>query len=207
MEIILFLIYFIFASFLAFYIPGRVILGEQKNLSALGIFAVSYVIGIVFWGWQGYLFGFLQLRNLSYLYLLVFLGLFIFRKYYSFKIPKANSKKFDWLTILMAVVGITAQIIPFMRNGQILNQGLFVSNNNAVDHVWHVTLVGELVRRFPPNEPGMYGIPLLNYHFWFNLVTADLIRVFHLPLFETQFIGMYTLVPILLALIVCALAT
>lgn len=166
MEIIFFIPAFILAAFLAFYIPGRVVLGDQKNLSKLGLFAVSIILGIVLWGWQGYFLGFLQLRFLSYLYLLFFLGLFIKRKYFIFKIPSIQFRSFDWFTILMAVVGIIAQIIPFIRNGQVLQQGLFVSNNNTVDHVWRVTLVGELVRRFPPNEPGMYGVPLLNYHFW-----------------------------------------
>src|ERR1035437_678929 len=111
METILFIIYFIFATFLAFYIPGRVVLGEQKNLSKIGFFAVSYILGIALWAWQGYLFGFLHLRSLSYLYLFVFLGLFIFKRYYSFKLPKINLKKFDWLTIGIAVVGIFGQAI------------------------------------------------------------------------------------------------
>lgn len=206
METVLFVIYFIFATFLAFYIPGRVVLGDQKNLSKIGFFAVSYILGIALWAWQGYLFGFLHLRSLSYLYLFVFLGLFIFKRYYSFKLLKINLKKFDWLTIGIAAVGIFGQAVIHLRNGAETSLGMFITNNNNMDQTWHASLVEELVRRFPPNEPGMYGIPLLNYHFWFNLVTADLIRVFHLPLFETQFIGMYTLIPVLLALVVCALA-
>jgi len=67
---------------------------------------------------------------------------------------------------------------------------VFITNNNSPDQVWHAALVEELLKRFPPFEPGMFGIYLNNYHFWFNLVTADLIRVFHLPLFQTTFIGM-----------------
>src|ERR1035437_5909160 len=126
METILFIIYFIFASFLAFYIPGRVILGDQKNLSKIGLFAVSYILGIVLWGWQGYLFGFLQLRNLSYLYLLIFLGLFLFKKYYSSKIPKVELKKLDFITGIMMVVGIIAQVIPYVRTGQQLSSGIFI---------------------------------------------------------------------------------
>src|SRR6185437_16872325 len=33
---------------------------------------------------------------------------------------------------------------------------------------------------------------------WFNLIAADLIRVYHLPLFQTQFMGMYVLGSLLL---------
>jgi hypothetical protein len=201
METILFIIYFIFASFLAFYVPGRVLLGEQKKLSKLGSFATAIILGIVLWGWQGYVFGFLQLRNLSYLYLLVFLGIFIFKKYYAFKIPEINLRKFDWVTISIVVVGILGQIMAYIRNGQMTSSGLFVSYFNNIDHIWHVSLVDEFVKNFPPNEPGMYGILLVNYHFWFHLVTAEMVRVFHLPIFQTQFVGMYPLASILLALI------
>ena len=207
MEFIFFIFYFIFASFLAFYIPGKVVLGSPKNLPRIAVFAVSFILGIALWGWQGYIFGFLQLRNLSYLYLLVFFLLFLRKKYYLFKIPQIKLRKFDWIMILMFTVGIIAQTFQFIRNGQVTLQGIFLSNNNISDHIWHATVTQELVRRFPPNEPGMYGIPLLNYHFWFNLITADIIRVFHLPLFQTQFIGMYILGPILFALIVYSLAT
>ena len=97
-------------------------------------------------------------------------------------------------------------MIPYAKNRLITKMGLFISSYNNVDQVWHATLIEELVRRFPPNEPGLFGIALINYHFWFHLVTAELIRVFHLPLFQTQFIGMYALGPILLALIAYPLA-
>lgn len=206
MEIIFFIPLFIVAIFLAFYVPGRVILGQQKNLSQIGIFATSFILGIVLWGWQGYLFGFLQLRWLSYLYLLIFLAIFFKKKYFSFKIPKFKFKNIDLVALIMVLIGIVGQTMQFVRNGQMTSAGLFISNNNNMDQVWHATLVEELVRRFPPNEPGMYGIPLLNYHFWFNLVTAELVRVFHLPPFATQFNGMYVLGPILLVLIAYSLA-
>jgi len=201
MSLILFIPSFIISIFLAFYIPGRVILGFQKNLSRIGLFSVSFILGIVLWGWQGYVFGFLQTRWLSYVYLLVFLAIFIKKKYYTFKIPKIHPVKFDWVTLTIITIGIIGQIMPFIKYGQITPLGLFISNYNNVDHIWHVDIVSELVRRFPPNEPGMYGILLVNYHFWFHLVTAELIRVFYLPIFSTQFIGMYPLATILLALI------
>ena len=137
MEIILFIPFFIVASFLAFYIPGRVVIGQQKNLSRIGIFATSFILGIVLWGWQGYLFGFLQLRWLSYLYLLIFLVIFFKKKYYSFQIPEIKVRKWDFLTIFIAAVGIVAQVIPHFRSGEITPLGLFISDNNSLDHIWH----------------------------------------------------------------------
>jgi hypothetical protein len=205
-NLLAFLPLFITAVFLAFYIPGRVVLGEQKSLSKIGIFSVSFILGIVLWGWQAYLFGFLQLRWLSYIYLLIFLVIFVRKKYFSFKLPKIQFKKPDWITGLIVLIGIIGQAMPFVKNGLMSSSGIFISSYNSTDHIWHATLVEELVRRFPPHEPGMYGILLTNYHFWFHLVTADLVRVFNLPLFQTQFGGIYVMSSVLLAMIACVFA-
>jgi len=206
MNIFLFLPLFILAAFLAFYIPGRVVLGKQKNLSKAGIFAVSFILGIVLWGWQGFVFGFLNMRFLTYLYLLIFLVIFVKLKYFLFKIPKIQLRSIDWITLLIVFIGIIGQMLQFVQTGEKAAWGLILGNYNIMDHVWHASLTQELVKRFPPNEPGMYGILLTNYHFWFNLVTAEIVRVFHLPLLQTQFIGTYGIATVLLALVGYAFA-
>lgn len=206
MEIIL--IPFIFAAiFVAFYIPGRVVLGEQKDLSRLGIFSVSIILGIILWGWQGYIFGFLQNRWLSYIYLLIFIIFFIKKKLYPVNLKFVNLKKNDRLDIFIIIVGVFGQCIQYIRNGQITTAGLYFTEKNLIDHTWHSALISELVLRFPPDVPGMFGERFTNYHFWFHLVTADMTRVFHIPLLQTQYLGMYILSPILLGLIGFSLAS
>jgi hypothetical protein len=201
MNILLFLPLFILVSLLAFYVPGRVILGGQKNISKLGLFAVSYILGIVLWGWQAYIFGYLQLRWLSYLYLLVFLLIFIRKKYLYFKFPKIALKKLDIIIILIVAIGIFGQVMPFIKTGLVSLNGLFISTYNSCDHIWHAALAQELATRFPPDEPGLSGIIFSNYNFWFHLTTGEVSRVFHLPLLSVQFAGMYPMASILLAII------
>ena len=201
MQLILFLPIFIVVAFLAFYIPGRVILGKQEKLSRLGIFASSIILGMVLWGWQAYLFGFLNLRFLSYLYLLLFLAIFVKKKYFFFKFPKTQFKKLDWVVVLIAAVGIFGQVMPFIKTGLVTANGLFISSYNYCDHVWHAALAQELAKRFPPNEPSLFGVAFTNYNFWFHLVTGELTRVFNLPLLSAQFNGIYPLASILLAII------
>ena len=158
MNPILFLPLFIATVFLAFYIPGRVLLGRQENLSKLGIFAVSIILGAVLWGWQGYVFGFLQLRFLSYLYLLVFLGVFIKKNYFRIEIPKFQLKVVDFVVGLIVLVGIFGQVMPFAKTGLISQNGLFISTYNSCDHIWHSALAEEFAKGFPPNEPGLSGV-------------------------------------------------
>jgi hypothetical protein len=200
MALILFIPLFIAAVFLAFYIPGRVVLGESKNISKLGVFAVSIILGFVLWGWQGYIFGFLQQRWLSYLYLLIFLAIFVKKKYFLFKLPKVQLRRIDPIIALIVVIGIFGQLMPFIKTGLISSRGLFIGSYNYCDHIWHAALAQELSTRFPPNEPGLSGVVLSNYNFWFHLVTGEFSRVFHLPLFSVQFSGMYPLASILLAM-------
>jgi len=201
MSLFLFIPLFILAVFLAFYIPGRVFLGEQKNLSKLGLFATSFILGIVMWGWQGYVLGFLQLRWLSYLYLLIFLVIFIKKKYFRFRLPEVKFKKIDFVVIAISVIGIFGQVVPFIKDGLFSVNGLFVGDYSYCDHIWHAGLAQELATRFPPNEPGLSGIVLANYNFWFHLVTGEMSRVSGLPLLSIQFVGLYPIASILLAII------
>ncbi len=181
------------AIFIAFYIPGKVVFGTQKSSNGIITFACSMIIGLVLWGWQGYILGYLHIRFLSYIYLLVFISIFIYKKYYTFKLKKPKSH--DFLALFLIVLGTIAQIAPYYKIGLVTDKGIYLPPfNYSTDHIGHTSLINEMVTRFPPFEPGMYGILVANYHYWFNLVTADLIGVFHLPLFQTQYLGMYPFV-------------
>lgn len=198
---LLWLLYFVVAAFIAFYVPGRVLLGRGKELSSLAVHTLALGIGVVLFGWQGILFGTLHVRWATYIYLLVFLGLYIYKKYY----PQEFSfslKHFDKVSAGIITLGVFAQTISYVTMGWVTQQGVVIAAHNDGDHIWHAALINELVKRYPPNEPGIAGIVLKDYHYLFNLVTAELIRVFHLPLFTTQFIGMYILGSILYGLLI-----
>lgn len=199
-SLFLFVPLFLFSAFLAFYIPGRVVLGKQTKFSPLAITGVSIILGFVLWGWQGYLFGYLQLRWLSYLYLLIFLALFIKRKYWVIEIPKVQLKKLDLIILLIIVLGIFGQVMPFVKNGFTSSEGLFIHSYNYCDHIWHAALAQELASKFPPDEPALSRIALSNYNFWFHFVAGEFSRVFNLPLFFVQFTGLYPIASILLAI-------
>ena len=199
---IFYLIGFLLAIFIAFYIPGRVLLGQQKIKHKKALPIIAIIVGIVLWALQGYLLGLIQLRWLTYLYLLIFLGIFIFKKYYKeIKFSLPSFKKIDFIIVVIAILGVGAQILPFLQMGQQTQQGVMLMNINSIDHFWHAGIVRELVDHFPPQEPGMSGILLKDYHYWFNLITADLIRIFHFPPLFVQFLGMYTLASVLLVFV------
>ncbi len=199
------LIGFCVAAFLAFYIPGRVLLGKTKQFSPFLLHTISLSIGIVLFAWQGYFVGTLHVRWVTYVYIFLFFVVYVVKKYY----PKRFTfpvRKIDVPSALLIGLGVFAQTISYVRMGWRTSQGLIVLAHNDADHIWHASLVHELITRFPPHDPAIAGVELKDYHFWFNLVTADIIRIFHLPLFPTQFIGMYVLGSMLLGFLVYSIA-
>lgn len=194
---------FIVVIFLAFYIPGEIINGKilkrfhtnfERILICLGV-------GLVLWVYQGLLFGYLNLRFLSYLYLLVFFILWI-KKHPIRKVLASLSEikkiKINYLLLIIFLIGIFGQVQQFFITGFVFPKGIYVFTPASDDAFWHAALTNQIALRFPPNEPGLTGVVVRNYHYLSNLVTGDIVRVFKLPLMSTQFQFMYLLTSFLL---------
>ena len=196
-------LYFFLAVILAFFIPGQLLIRKLK-LDLFSEIIVSVITGLALWSLLGFMLGFLRLRNVLYLYLCICFVIWIKQKYYS------SLKQIFYNTlppVLTAIVllGTLIQLSSIWFNGIQVRNGLYFCCG-VPDTITHVALTSELVRRFPPNEPGFSTIPLLNYHYLSNLSVADLARVFKLPLIPTQYQYMTILLSLLLGLSAIALA-
>lgn len=193
-------ILFFVALITAFFIPGRIALGRKTNIFGLSLIISSIIVGMVLWGVQGWIFGYLHIRWMSYVYLIILVGVFIWQRGFGLQktIKEVRSLKIDFIAFGLGLIGVIGQNINYFRMGWMTKDSMILNTFNVSDHIWHAALTNEIVQRFPPDEPGMYGILVKNYHFWFNLVTAEVIRVFHLPLMATQFMGMYVFGSIML---------
>lgn len=196
-------LYFIFAAFIAFFIPGNLIIARLK-LGFLLEITLSVVIGFVAWSLQGFVFGYLNIRSLSYVYLIVCLLFWI--KLYLPSLFKSIKFSRPSLTLtLLVVFGTIIQLSSVWFNGFKIGDTVFFCCG-VPDTLTHLALTSELVKHFPPNEPGISGIPLYNYHYLSNLGQAELIRVFHLPLVNTSYQFMTILFSLLLGLTAIGLA-
>jgi len=63
----------------------------------------------------------------------------------------------------------------------------FASVCLILPNLFDLSLITALIKHFPPFEPGMFGVAVHNYHYWSNLVVAELIMVFGLPLMATDY--------------------
>jgi len=197
----LFFIAFFFAAFLAFYIPGHFFLKKYK-LTTFQRTILALIIGIALWGWQGFIFGFLQIRWMTYFYLLFFLIVWIKSgdpKSILESIKRRHKPTVDLPIILLILVGTLLQMLGVFFLGILTSKGMYFCCS-VNDSLYHIALTNQIVKEFPPTEPGMSGIIVHNYHYLSNLVSAELIRIFHLPLIATQFQYLVLFLSLLLGL-------
>ena len=84
-------------------------------------------------------------------------------------------KKF--YTVLLAVLilaGVVFQGAVMFRSGQLYNYGIGYFGPLARDGIWHETLVGQLTKAIPPQNPGLSGQILTNYHYFYDILVAKM---------------------------------
>lgn len=177
--------YFLVIGLLAFYIPGYFFVRKLK-LNFLDEIGASFAFGIVLWALQGYAFGAFGVRNLTYVYLFFFVVIFIKNiRYYSSSLPK--SIKLNLLDCALVLVGSLFILSAVWFMGMKSDRGLFFCCRGVPDAIYHLSLTNSLITQFPPLEPGMSNTFVKNYHFFSNLVSAEISRIFSTNFIDTQF--------------------
>jgi hypothetical protein len=168
------------------YLPGAWWIRRFKR-PYLEHILLSSILGIILWGIQGYVFGYLHLRWLSYGYLAVFLfsslpHLQTEKHHWSSVLNRVRHlKRSDWPLIGLMLVGGSTQLIQVIGTGLRYGPGVALFRVNAYDGILHLSFIEALIRQFPPIQPGAIGLPITNYHYWSDLVIAELCRVWSLP--------------------------
>lgn len=178
------MVIFIFAWFLAFFVPGDVLI-KSFRLDIVKRLVLATCLGIVFWALQGILFGYLGIRFLTYFYLVIFLFLWLKLALFKFDVKPVKVSLISLLIIVIGtIISLTAVWAMGVRNG---DGSLVFCCRGVPDAVYHLSLTNQLEKRFPPYEPGSYGDEVKNYHFLSNLVAADISRVFKFDIAPVQF--------------------
>jgi hypothetical protein len=185
-QIAIQLIFFTFASFISFYLPGLLVVSSFNLKSKTVNILLSYVFGIVMWVTQGYIFGYLNIRWFTYLYL-GFISIFSIIKYKNSLLTSIGGISFKFIfknkiTAILILLGVIAQLIPIVGSGLIAENGVTFFGNSAFDGLTHLGFIQSLVDYFPPVEPGVYDLPLRNYHYLADLVIAEFSRIWKIPI-------------------------
>lgn len=189
---------FLAAIFVAFYLPASVLLRDKISFpNAFAKLTIYLIVGMVLWAYQGMVFGYIHMRFLAYVYLILFFFLWI-RRQKTLSFPTIKIEKISLLLLPIFVIGIFGQTQQFLITGFQFTDGIHIFTAATDDLFYHSSLIAQVVRRLPPFEPGLAGVVLTNYHYWSNLITAELVRVFWFPLMPTQYIYSYLLLSFLL---------
>lgn len=195
------MVYFLICIFLAFYIPGNVLLKKQK-IHGLTNTVLSFGIGMILWGFQGLIFGYLHIRWISYIYLGIFLVLW-FKKSYPVRIVNPL-KNFAWkeklLPIFLILLGSFIQLSAVWFNGIPTNRGDYYCCGDARDNILHIAIAKSFIQNVPPLEPGLSNVVIKNYHYFSSVIVGELVRVFHLPLIATDYQFMTIFISLFLGL-------
>lgn len=186
-DLLFWVYFFIFpiVVFIAFFIPGDIFL-KKYSFSFLQRFVLGTCLGMVMWGWQGYIFGYLNMRWMSYVYLMVFFLLWVKPVTFNIKkIPKNILKNIYFPFVLIVLIGSLVQLSSVWFAGINRNNVIYFNSYSIPDNIWYIELTNEVIGRVPPFEPGMSGKTIENYHYWSNLVMAETVRIFMLPLIPT----------------------
>lgn len=186
---------FVFMIIICWYIPGLTIVRNIK-LTFWNLHAAALLTGFSLWSAITVLFAYIGQRNLTYLYLtLFFLLFFVYKK--NFVHSFSLNKKVDVILLFILILGVVTQSsLVFFMNVSIGNNIVTCCGHIPDNHLF-LAMTNELVQRFPPFEPGVYGAELKNYHYFSHLMIAEIIRLSHLPLSTT----VYQFLPAVLSLL------
>lgn len=167
--------------------PGSLILRSYRLPTFVHV-TLSYMVGMAIWGWLEFILGTLGLRFLLYGYVGISFVVWLWQNYgndwRSYISPVTRP---DVLLYIVVAIGVCIQITSLWSYGSVNSGGVFFCCGNTSDNMYYAALSQELVYRYPPFEPGMYGTVVKNYHYWSNAVVAGLVRITQLPLLDVQF--------------------
>ncbi|MDP3973530.1 MAG: hypothetical protein Q8P92_01730 [Candidatus Daviesbacteria bacterium] len=162
---------------IAFFVPGFLIIQKLKRENSFyQITFLGIVLGLSFFSLIFYFISLINLKQLIYLYLSINLILFIKNFKQFLKIP-VNINRFNLIIIFLIMVGVVFQIIPTFKNGLTYSYGMGLWGPNTHDGMWHISLINQLVKHVPPENPIFGGEILKNYHYFYDLTIAATIYV------------------------------
>lgn len=182
------------------YLPGHYLTSLLPiRLHTLERFFVSVVVGIITLVYLFIIVG-LFLPPFAVLVPLFLLGLKGWQKTTLpslHRIKDFTRESFYW--VLLYFFGIFAMGWFMFRGAVVTSKGVYVAGTSYHDALWHLSLISELQRQFPPQIPTIAGVALKNYHYFSDIVTSVISLVLpfdvrhlyflHVPFFIIVMIG------------------
>ena len=105
------------------------------------------------------------------------------------------SLKFSKLLAALVGLGSVALGLTMIRSGLFYSFGIGFWGANGHDGVWHLALINQVLKGFPPPHPTFSGFELTNYHYFYDLLLALINKLTTIPTYNLYF----QIFPVLLA--------
>lgn len=172
--------------FVFFVIPGLIF---SRNIS------IAISLGFILLALSSYAFGYLGnlhtvFKSNFWLWSLPILSIIIgneniFKSLRDAKIPKFTLNSFG--VSLLVLVGSIIWSLTSIKNGLQFNYGLGFWGPNGHDAIWHLSLIAELQKNVPPQNPIFGEIGLNNYHYFYDLLVAKSASLFNINVLDLVF--------------------
>lgn len=181
LQTLLFGLLFVAIVWLTFYIVGFGILAfHKKNLSELEdgeIIALAPPLGVIIFVIFAVLFGLLNLRLLVLPLLLLIILYTIARNKMEIIKPWKIFKK-EKVLLALIILGVLVQGFINFPSGMLYKDGLLFWSSQGHDGIWHIALMEEIRKNFPPQNPIFAGERLYNYHYLVDVLMGEFYRIF-----------------------------
>jgi len=160
---------FIVCAIFSFYIPGKIFINFLKlSLRPFDSFIISWFIGISLFLFGTYLFSWIQLSQI-YLFVLIALNVYALLKKRKILF---KFEKLDYWSLFIVVLGSLSFLYVMYFSGFITNVGIQFIGVNGQDGIRHIAYIKSQVNIFPPQHPGMAGVDLKGFHYFYDFLLA-----------------------------------
>ena len=173
MELLNFIFFFTLVS-LIIYLPGRLLLriSGYKFASFLVTFSSSLIVGLAAFLFSTYILSWIKI---PFAYNLIIPLALLFELKNSYSEFKNNVKVTKFLTpeTLVLLLGTIAMTYTTWNSGAYKSGEVLFYGVNGQDSVYHLALIGSLISNFPPFHPGLAGVPLKGYNFFYDFLISN----------------------------------
>lgn len=183
---ILSLLIFIVLVFFYIFVPGLFIIQILRlNFgNVLRKIVISLGVGISIFLFSIYLLSWINLELLYFTFPLVS-SAYLLKTSKSFRLNVLKEIPLPEISII--ALGSLAMAYIMWRSGSIENGSLVFFGVNKADAIYHLSLIGNLKYHFPPSHPGLGGVALRGYNFFYDLMIAYFSKVARLSVLDLYF--------------------
>lgn len=180
MVILLFanLLIFIVLIFAVVYLPGSLFLFKvYKDLDDSEKISLAFSLGVILLVLLGV---FLGLTNLRYLLLplLLIIGVISAVIHKKSVLRPWNLFIKNKLLLVIIILGVLVQGFISFPSGYHYKEGLLFWSSQGQDGFWHISIMEEIKKEFPPQIPVFAGEELVNYHYLSDILMGEFARMF-----------------------------